>query len=523
MKQKTSFEIVGEVADGWEEILSPEACAFVANLVREFRPRIEGLLERRERVQEEFDRGERPDFLEETREIRESDWTAASVPEDLEDRRVEITGPTGRKMVINALNSGANVYMADFEDSNSPTWANMVDGQVNLRDAVDESITYDHPQKEKTYELDDQTATLMVRPRGFHLDEPHFLVDDEPVPGSLFDFGMFMFHNAQTLVDQGSGPYFYLPKLEDHREARLWNDVFVRAQKELGIPVGTIRATVLLETITAAFEMDEIIYELQEHSAGLNCGRWDYIFSFIKKFRHDPDAVMPDRSEVTMTQPFMRAYTQEVVRTCHRRGVHAMGGMAAQIPISDDEEANRRALESVRQDKIREVEDGHDGTWVAHPGLVEPAREVFDEHMEGPNQIEVKRDDVDVDAGDLLEVPDGERTIEGLRHSIRVGVQYLEAWLRGSGCVPLYNLMEDTATAEICRTQIWQWIHHEAEMDDGEPLTVDKFREILDDEIEHNEFEGGRFEEAIELFDRVSTSDECVEFLTLPAYQLLEE
>ncbi len=523
MKQKTSYEIVGEVDEQAEQILTEEACEFVAELVRAYRPRIAEVLERRERVQQRFDRGERPDFLDETREIREDDWTAASIPEDLRDRRVEITGPTGRKMVINALNSGANVFMADFEDSNAPTWQNMVAGQRNLRDAVDETITYDHPRKDKFYELDDEVATLMVRPRGWHLPERHFLVDDEPAPGALFDFGMFMFHNARPLVDRGSGPYFYLPKLEDHREARLWNDIFIQSQQELGLEVGTIRATVLLETITAAFEMDEILWELQEHSAGLNCGRWDYIFSFIKKFRNDPEAVMPDRSEVTMTQPFMRAYTREVVRTCHRRGVHAMGGMAAQIPIADDEQANRRALESVRRDKIREVEDGHDGTWVAHPGLVQPAREVFDEHMEGPNQIEVKREDVDVDASDLLEVPDGERTVEGLRHNIRVGVQYLEAWLRGSGCVPLYNLMEDTATAEICRTQIWQWIHHEAELDDGRPLTVERFREVLDEEIAAHDFEGGRFEEAIELFDRLSTADQFVEFLTLPAYDLLDE
>mgnify|MGYP006286871645 CR=1 FL=1 len=515
------IEIMGEMGEGYDEILSPDACEFVAGLVRQFRPRIDELLERREEVQEAFDRGERPTFPEETAEIRQGDWTTGPIPEDLQDRRVEITGPTGRKMVINALNSGANVFMADFEDSNSPTWENMVEGQINLRDAVDETITYFHPRKEKTYELDEEVATLMVRPRGWHLEERHFLVDGEPAPGALFDFGLFMFHNAQTLVDKGSGPYFYLPKLENHREAGLWNDVFVEAQQQLGLEVGTIKATVLLETITASFEMDEILYELKEHSAGLNCGRWDYIFSFIKKFRNDPDAVMPDRGEVTMTKPFMRAYTQKVIQVCHRREVHAMGGMAAQIPIKDDPEANEEALESVRQDKVREAEDGHDGTWVAHPGLVEIAKEVFDEQMPEANQIDKKREDVDVSAADLLEVPDGERTLAGLRHSIRVGVQYLEAWLGGYGCVPLYNLMEDAATAEICRTQIWQWIHHEAEMEDGEALTVSRFRDLLEEEVEEQGFEGGRFDDAIELFEQLSTSESFVEFLTLPAYELL--
>ena len=515
------IEILGEIREGYDQILSPEACEFVAGLVREFRPRVEELLERRREVQEAFDRGERPDFLDETKDVREGDWTCAPIPEDLQDRRVEITGPTDRKMVINALNSGSNVFMADFEDSNSPTWANMVEGQINVRDAVDESITYFHPRKKTTYELEDETATLMVRPRGWHLDERHFLVDDEPVPGGLFDFGLFMFHNAQTLVDKGSGPYFYLPKLENHREARLWNDVFVRAQEELGLEIGTIKATVLLETITASFEMDEILYELRDHSAGLNCGRWDYIFSFIKKFRNDPDAVMPDRSEVTMTKPFMRAYSQLVIKTCHRREVHAMGGMAAQIPIKDDPEANEAALESVREDKVREAEDGHDGTWVAHPGLVQIAKDVFDEQMPEANQIDKKREDVEVEPEDLLEVPEGNRTIAGLRHNIRVGVQYLEAWLRGYGCVPLYNLMEDAATAEICRTQVWQWIRHGAVMDDGQPLTVERFRSILQEEVDEQGFEGGRFDDALELFETLSTSESFVEFLTLPAYELL--
>jgi malate synthase len=410
--------------------------------------------------------------------------------------------------------------MADFEDSNSPTWENIVEGQRNLQDAADGSITYYHPRKEVTYQLVDEPATLMVRPRGWHLEEAHIEVGGRPAPASLVDFGLFFFHNAQTLVDRGSGPYFYLPKLENAREAKLWNDVFVAAQDQLGIPQGTVKATVLLETITAAFEMEEILWELKEHSAGLNCGRWDYIFSFIKKFRNDPETVMPDRSEVGMTQPFMRAYTQLVVKTCHRRGAHAMGGMAAQIPIKDDPEANEAALESVRQDKLREVEDGHDGTWVAHPGLVSIAKEVFDEGMPEANQIERKREDVEVSEEELLAVPEGPRTLEGLEHNIRVGVQYLEAWLRGYGCVPLYHLMEDAATAEICRTQVWQWLHHEADVG-GETLTVERFRRVLEDVVEQEDLEGGRFEDAIELFDSLSTSEEFVEFLTLPAYELL--
>ncbi len=516
----SSVEILAEVTDEFKEILTPQALAFVAELTRQFRPRQKELLAEREKLQARLDAGGKLDFLEETKEVRQGDWKAAPLPEDLLDRRVEITGPVDRKMIINALNSGAKVFMADFEDSTAPTFANLVDGQINLRDAANRSITYFHPRKEVTYELVDNPATLMVRPRGLHLEERHVTVDGEPVPGSLFDFGLFFFHNAKALLEQGSGPYFYLPKLESHLEARWWNDVFVAAQDALGIPQGTIKATVLIETITASFEMDEILYELREHSAGLNCGRWDYIFSFIKKFRNDPEAVMPDRGEVGMTQPFMRAYSQLVIKTCHRRGVHAMGGMAAQIPIKGDPEANEAALEKVRVDKQREAEDGHDGTWVAHPALVPVAMEIFDAQMSGPNQIDLAREDVSVSAEDLVAVPTGDRTVDGLRQNIRVGIQYLEAWLRGVGCVPLYNLMEDAATAEISRTQVWQWIRHGADVG-GQPLDEARFRAVLEEEIAEQDLSGGKFPEAIRLFDELCTADQFVEFLTLPAYEQL--
>ena len=507
----------------YDAVLTPEALDFVDNLTRTFAPQLAELLARRPQTQAKLDAGWRPDFLAETAAIRDASWRGPSIPDDLHDRRVEITGPVDRKMVINALNSGAQVFMADFEDSNSPTWANVIDGQINLRDAVRREITYFHPRKQVTYELADDVATLMVRPRGWHLVERHMHVDGRPVPAALFDFGLFFFHNAAELIERGSGPYFYLPKLENHLEARLWNDVFVHAQQTLGIPVGSIRATVLIETITAAFEMDEIIYELRDHSAGLNCGRWDYIFSFIKKFRNDPAFLMPDRAQVGMTQPCMHAYTQLVVKTCHRRGVHAIGGMAAQIPIKSDPEKNAAALAKVRADKTREVRDGHDGTWVAHPGLVPLARDIFDEHMSGAHQIDRQRDDVEPDADKLLEVPAGTCTLDGVRLNIRVGVQYLEAWLRGEGCVPLYDLMEDAATAEISRTQVWQQLRHGAVMDDGDPLTTDRFRQLVAEVVEEDGLTGGRFEEAITLFDTLCTSDNFVEFLTLPAYELLAE
>lgn len=519
-------EIVGHSEGEFAEILSPMAVEFVANLVQKFRPRVEELLEAREKVQQQFDRGVRPTFLEETREVRESEWKVAPLPGDLLDRRVEITGPVDRKMVINALNSGAKVFMADFEDSNSPTWENTISGQVNLRDAVAGTIDFVHPTKDKTYKLGDEIATLMVRPRGWHLVDKHFLVDGEPAPASLVDFGLFFFHNARPLLANGSGPYFYLPKLENHLEARLWNDVFLEAQRELDLPEGTIKATVLIETITAAFEMDEILYELRQHSAGLNCGRWDYIFSFIKKFRNDEDAVMPDRGQIGMTQPFMKAYTELVIKTCHKRGVHAMGGMAAQIPIKGDPEANEAALDKVRVDKEREAKAGHDGTWVAHPGLVPIAMEIFDTYQPDANQIDSKpRLDVQVSESELLEVPEGTRSFEALRHNIRVGVLYLEAWLRGVGCVPIYNLMEDAATAEICRTQNWQWLAHSAELD-GETLTEARFHDEVQKEVEALREALGpdsKLEEATVLFERLCTEDEFTEFLTLPAYELLTQ
>jgi malate synthase len=451
----------------------------------------------------------------------------APLPSDLLDRRVEITGPTDRKMVINALNSGASVFMADFEDANSPTWDNMVDGQVNLGDAVRRTITYTAPETGKKYALKEKTAILLVRPRGWHLVERHLQVDGEPIPGGLFDFGLYFFHNAKEALSRRTGPYFYLPKMESHLEARLWNDVFVRAQERLGVPRGSIKATCLIETLPAAFEMDEFLWELREHSAGLNCGRWDYIFSFIKKRAEDPTAVLPDRSQVTMDKGFLAAYVKLLIKTCHRRGVHAMGGMAAQIPIKDDPAANEAALEKVRADKLREVKAGHDGTWVAHPGLVPIAKDIFDAHMPGKNQLGVLREDVNVTQEDLLRVPEGQRTDAGLRHNVRVGVQYLEAWLRGNGCVPLYNLMEDAATAEISRAQVWQWLHHKAAVD-GTPLDRERFALVVEAEMQRirrevgdARFQGGRFPEARDLFVKLSTTSKFEDFLTLPAYDLL--
>jgi len=520
--------LLGPAVPGAEGVLSAEAVRFVAELSRAFAPRIRELLARRKVVQEKLDGGWRFDFLAETADVRAGSFQGPAIPADLRDRRVEITGPVDRKMIINALNSGANVFMADFEDANAPTWQNQLEGQQNLADAVRRTIGYTDPASGKVYRLNDTVATLMVRPRGLHLVEKHLLVDGQPVPGSLFDFGLFFFHNAKELCARGTGPYFYLPKLESHLEARLWNDVFVKAQEVLGVPRGTIRATVLIETLPASFEMDEILHELREHSAGLNCGRWDYIFSFIKKLRSDPAAVMPDRGQVTMEQPNMRAYTQLLIKTCHRRGVHAMGGMAAQIPIKNDPAASEEALAKVRADKLREVRDGHDGTWVAHPGLVPVAREIFDAHMKGPNQLDNRREDVRVTAAELLTVPRGTRTAAGLRHNVRVGVQYLEAWLRGLGCVPLYNLMEDAATAEISRAQVWQWIHHRAALDGGEVVTADLFRRALAEEMAalraelgEARFAGGRFDDAVALFERLSTAATFEDFLTLPAYDAL--
>jgi len=507
------------------EILTDEALVFLARLAREFRPRIEEALRRRAARQERLALGEKLEFF----GLHPEPWTVAPIPADLRKRAVEITGPVDRKMVINALNSGADCFMADFEDSNAPTWDNNLQGQRNLVDAVRRRITYDDPASGKSYALNERTAVLLVRPRGLHLPERHVLVDGTPVPGSLFDFGLYFFHNARELLERGTGPYFYLPKLESHREAAIWNDVFVFAQDALGVPRGSVRATVLIETLPAAFEMDEILWELRDHSGGLNCGRWDYIFSFIKTRAHEAEAVLPDRSQVTMEQPFLRAYTQLAVKTCHRRGIHAMGGMAAQIPIKGDPEASERALAKVRADKLREVKDGHDGTWVAHPALVPIAREVFEAHMKGPNQLDRLREDVEVSAPDLLVVPEGTRTEEGLRLNARVGVQYLEAWLSGNGCVPLYHLMEDAATAEISRAQVWQWIRHGAALDDGRRVTPDLFRSVMDDEMKRiagavgpDRIRDGRFDEARALFERLSTADTLEPFLTAPAYALLD-
>jgi len=507
-------------------ILSTEALEFIADLVRTFRPRVKELLERRAARQARFDAGERPDFLPETAAVREGDWACAPIPSLLRDRRVEITGPVDRKMIINALNAGANVFMADFEDSTTPTWSNLVEGQQNLFDAIRRTITFE--QGAKKYALGEKTAVLFVRPRGWHLPDKHVVVDGDISPGALVDFGLYFFHNAKELVARGAGPFFYLPKLESHLEARLWNDVFLRAQDKLGVPRGTIKATVLIETLPAAFEMDEILSELREHSAGLNCGRWDYIFSFIKKRANDPAAILPDRGQVTMDKAFLNAYVQLLIKTCHRRGVHAMGGMAAQIPIKDDPKKNEEALAKVRADKLREVKSGHDGTWVAHPGLVPIAREIFDAHMAGPNQLGVKREDVNVTASDLLEVTPGTRTEAGLRHNVRVGVQYLESWLRGVGCVPIYSLMEDAATAEISRAQVWQWIKHQAKLDDGSTVSPDRFRAVVTEEMDRvraeigdERFTHGKFHQARELFERLSLSPRFEEFLTLPAYELV--
>ena len=522
--------IAAPVTPEFAQILTSEALAFVAALQRKFGPRRDLLLRRRAERQVEFDSGKLPDFLPDTAAVRAADWVISVLPQELQDRRVEITGPVERKMIINALNSGANVFMADFEDSLTPTWDNLVQGQINLRDAVRRVIVFAGPDG-KAYQLKGQTAVLFVRPRGWHLPEKHVLLDGQPMSGSLFDFGLHCFHNARALIERGSGPYFYLPKMEGHLEARLWNDVFVRAQEMLGIPVGTIKATVLIETLPAAFEMDEILYELRNHSAGLNCGRWDYIFSCIKKLRHLPDFVLADRGLVTMTAPFMRAYSLLAIKTCHRRGAHAMGGMAAQIPIKDDPKANDEALARVRADKQREVTDGHDGTWVAHPGLIQLARAAFDAVMTTPNQIHKQRADVQVTAADLLAFgPQTPITEQGLRHDIDVGIQYLGAWLGGQGCVPIHHLMEDAATAEISRAQVWHWVRSpRGVLDDGRKVTLDLVRKLIPEELagirKHLSEQGyavGRYELAATMFEKLTADDTFVEFLTLPCYEYLD-
>ena len=510
------------------DILSPAALHLLGALARRFEPERQRLLARRRERQRALDAGGLPDFLPETKEIRDRDWTVAPIRPDLTDRRVEITGPVERKMMINALNSGANVFMADFEDANAPTWENNVRGQQNVRDAVHKTIAYTSPEG-KRYALEPKTATLFVRPRGWHLVEKHLVVDGQPMSASLFDFGLTFFHTAAALVASGSGPCFYLPKLESHLEARLWNDVFVFAQDALGIPRRTIRATVLIETILAAFETDEILWELRDHSAGLNCGRWDYIFSYIKKLRRHPERVLPDRARVTMDQPFLRAYADLVVRTCHRRGIHALGGMAAQIPIKRDAALNAQALDKVREDKLREVRQGHDGTWVAHPALVPIARAVFDAHMSGPHQIARKREDVRVTARDLLATPPGEITAEGLRTNLSVALQYLAAWLDGMGCVPLNNLMEDAATAEISRAQVWQWVHHRARLQDGRPVTAAMVQQIIAELVQalpERVGPGGPGDDKFSMAGRIvgdlATGADFAEFLTTVAYEFLD-
>ena len=526
--QDDQLQILGKISPQFEDILTPEALAFVAKLHRKFEQRRRSLLAARAERQREFDAGKLPDFLPETQGVRESEWKVAPQPADLLDRRVEITGPTDRKMVINALNCGASTFMADFEDANCPTWHNMIDGQVNLRDAVRRTISFE--QNGKRYRLNEKTAVLIPRPRGWHLDEKHMKVDGEAVSGSLFDFGLFFFHNAKELLARGSGPYFYLPKMESHLEARLWNDVFVFSQDSLGVKRGSIKATALVETVLAAFEMDEILWELREHSAGLNIGRWDYIFSCIKKFRSNTNFCLADRSQVTMTSPFMRAYALSLVRTCHHRGAPAMGGMAAQIPIKNDPAANEAALEKVRQDKLREVTDGCDGTWVAHPGLVGIAKEVFDQHMPRPNQYDRQRPDVKVSAKDLLNFqPEAPITEAGIRNNISVGIQYLGAWLAGNGCVPVFNLMEDAATAEISRSQIWQWIRSpKGVLDDGRKVTAELFKQLLAEELPkvrgylgEDGWRAGKYEQGAKLFEKL-TLGEYVEFLTLPAYEQID-
>jgi len=521
-------EILGAKIERSEEVLTPLALQLLASLHRRFNPRRLELLAARARRQAEFDDGALPQFLADTAGVRAAEWRISPVPADLLDRRVEITGPVDRKMIINALNAPVSAFMADFEDSLAPTWENVIRGQVNLADAIRRTISFQDESTGKVYRLAERTATLIVRPRGWHLPEKHVRINGEEVSGALCDFALFLANNHAALAERGTGPYLYLPKIESHLEARLWNDVFLAAQDALGMPRGTIKATVLIETILAAFEMDEILYELREHSSGLNCGRWDYIFSFIKKFRNRPDFLLPDRASVTMERPFLKAYVDLLIHTCHRRGAHAMGGMAAQIPIRDDPAANEAAMARVRADKLREARAGHDGTWIAHPGLAAIAREPFDAVMHGANQLSVLREGVHVSAADLVAIPAGAISEEGLRNCIRVGVQYLESWLRGNGCVPLYHLMEDAATAEICRAQLWQCLRHGARTRDGAAVTLERFARLLQPELDriHAEVGAARlaqgvFPTAARLFEQMIKSETFDEFLTLPAYELL--
>ncbi len=523
-----SIVITGTLTKERAFILSEEAMNFIVALHDRFDQTRNDLLRNRGEMQEKIDAGINLNFPQNTAHIRTSEWKVASIPEDLKDRRVEITGPVDRKMIINALNSGAKVFMADLEDSNSPTWENVIDGQKNLYDAVRREITFSNPINGKQYELNQEIATLMVRPRGLHLEEKGILINGKPASGSLLDFGLFFFHNATELMSRGSGPYFYLPKLEHYREARWWNEVFVFAQEYIGIPAGTIRATVLIETILASFQLDEFLYELRDHSAGLNCGRWDYIFSFIKRFRNRPGFVLPDRDLVTMEVPFMHAYSKRVIQVCHRRGIHAMGGMAAQIPVKNNPEENNRAIEKVRKDKMREVLDGHDGTWVAHPALVQVAMEIFDEHMPTANQIELISPNDTIKPADLIEVPSGEITEGGIRKNISIGIQYLSAWLSGNGAAAINHLMEDAATAEISRTQLWQWLKKKVILDDGTCFTNHVFEKLYGQELQKLRGEGGmnpnwqpKLEEAAEQYHKLITSKDLDEFLTTESLHLL--
>lgn len=524
--KQSKIQFNSSVKNYYPEILTDEALDFISVLHEKFNDQRLNLLKNREAQQKIFDGGQFPTFPEETKEIRNSDWTANEIPHDLQDRRVEITGPVDRKMIINALNSGAKTFMADLEDSNSPTWENCMQGQENLIDANEKTISLTDTKRGKSYQLNDETAVLLVRPRGLHLNERHLLINNEEASGSLVDFGLYVFHNTQTMLKNGTAPYFYLPKLEHYTEARWWNDVFEFAQDYLNIPQGTFKATVLVETITASFQLDEIIYELRNHIVGLNCGRWDYIFSYIKKFRNHENFVVPNRDQVNMTSPFMDAYSKLVIQRCHKRGIHAIGGMAAQIPIKNDEEANAAALEKVRKDKEREVKNGHDGTWVAHPALVDVAMTEFNKYMPTPNQIHVTRDDVQITEQDLVELPKGTITEAGIRKNINVGILYTEAWLRGFGAVALYNLMEDAATAEISRTQVWQWLKNEVEIEDGRNLNIELYTELFEDEKEkiinqtgQQNLKHSKFNTAFELFDKLVLNEKFEEFLTLPAYQ----
>ncbi len=525
MKTETQMKIVA--SKQYQEIFTPELMDFLSELHQKFNHKRLRLLDQRKLQQIEFDLGKLPSSPEETADIRNGEWVCNPLPKDLLDRRVEITGPVDRKMVINALNSGSSTFMADFEDSNSPTWENCMEGQINLSDAINKSILFEN-ESGKKYQLYEKTAVLLVRPRGLHLDEKNIEIDGEVASGSLIDFGTFYFRNANKLLENGSGPYFYLPKLEHYKEARWWNEVFVFAQNYLGIPVGTIKATVLVETITASFQLDEILYELKEHSSGLNCGRWDYIFSYIKKFRNLPEFLVPDRDQVTMTSPFMSAYSKRVIQVCHKRNVHAMGGMAAQIPVKNNEEENEIAYAKVRADKEREVKNGHDGTWVAHPGLVPVAKKIFDDFMTTQNQIDKKFNEYQISEADLLEIPKGSITEKGVRKNINVGILYIESWLMGVGAAALYNLMEDAATAEISRTQVWQWLKNEAKLEDGRVLTKDLVLEWEKQELENikayvgeERYNRGKFELATELFNELVLDENFIEFLTLQAYKYI--